>query len=416
MYWLIEDIKHIETICRIKYQVAYVEVIPTSHNLHPIENDICAIYIRPRDDSKGYIIPINHSETINFDLEVVEKVLNSIEYIYVRDRKEFLHYFALKHCTQTSPSPHTYIPQLTQAHTQIYNRFPNVKNLNTIVPIVKHYEVCEQNFANYEKNRVNPFYNKAALVFNQLERAGIKVDQTKFDQYFDKQSNEFVYTQYNLNTLTTRPSNTFGGINFSTLNKDNGERECFIPRNDFFIEMDISAYHPTLLGNLLGHAFGDSDVHMDFAQMYGVDYKQAKEITFKQLYGGIWKEYRDLPFFQKVQTYVDDLWKQFETHGYIKCPISDHKFIKREMDDMNPQKLLNYVLQNLETANNVLILWDIFKVLRGKNTKLVLYVYDSFLFDFDENEPEVILEIIEIFNKYKLQTKTKKGTNYNNLK
>ena len=50
---------------------------------------------------------------------------------------------------------------------------------------------------------------------------------------------------------------------------------------------------------------------------------------------------------------------------------------------MNPQKLLNYVLQNLETANNVLILWDIFKILRGKNTKLVLYVYDSFLFDFD---------------------------------
>jgi hypothetical protein len=416
MYWLIEDIKHIETICRIKYQVAYVEVIPTSHNLHPIENDICAIYIRPRDDSKGYIIPINHSETINFDLEVVEKVLNSIEYIYVRDRKEFLHYFAIKHCYQPSPSPHTYIPQLTQAHTQIYNRFPNVKNLNTIVPIVKHYEVCEQNFANYEKNRVNPFYNKAALVFNQLERAGIKVDQTKFEQYFDKQSNEFVYTQYNLNTLTTRPSNTFGGINFSTLNKDNGERECFIPRNDFFIEMDISAYHPTLLANLLDHAFGDSDVHMDFAQMYGVDYKQAKEITFKQLYGGIWKEYRDLPFFQKVQAYVDDLWKQFETHGYIKCPISDHRFIKREMDDMNPQKLLNYVLQNLETANNVLILWDIFKILRGKNTKLVLYVYDSFLFDFDENEPEVILKITEIFNKYKLQTKTKKGTNYNNLK
>ena len=83
---------------------------------------------------------------------------------------------------------------------------------------------------------------------------------------------------------------------------------------------------------------------------------------------------------------------------------------------MNPQKLLNYVLQNLETANNVLILYDIFKVLRGKNTKLVLYVYDSFLFDFDQDEKAVMLQILEIFNKYKLQTKIKKGTNYHNLK
>jgi hypothetical protein len=253
-------------------------------------------------------------------------------------------------------------------------------------------------------------------VFNQLERAGIKVDQTKFEQYFDKEVNEFVYTQYNLNTLTTRPSNTFGGINFSTLNKDNGERECFIPRNDFFIEMDISAYHPTLLGNLLGHAFGSSDVHMDFAQMYGVDYKQAKEITFKQLYGGIWKEYRDLPFFQKVQAYVDDLWDTFNYGGYIKCPISDHRFIKSEMGEMNPQKLLNYVLQNLETANNVLILWDIFKILRGKNTKLVLYVYDSFLLDVDEEEIDTIKQIMDVFKNKQLQVKTKKGTNYNNLK
>ena len=413
MYWLIEDIKHIETICRIRYQVAYVEVIPTSHNLHPIENGICAIYIRPKDDSKGYIIPINHSETINFDLEVVEKVLNSIECIYVRDRKEFLHYFPIKHSNQPSPSPHTYIPQLTQAHTHVYNKYPNLQELNTIVPIVKHYEVCEQNFTNYEKIRFNPFYNKAALVFNQLERAGIKVDQTKFEQYYDRQVNEFVYTQYNLNTLTTRPSNTFGGINFSTLNKDNGERECFIPRNNFFIEMDISAYHPTLLANLLGYDFGDVDIHSSFAQMYGVDYAQAKEITFKQLYGGIWKEYRELEFFQKVQSYIDDLWDSFNYGGYIKCPISDHKFFKSELEDMNPQKLLNYVLQNLETANNVHILYEIFKILKGKNTKLVLYVYDSFLFDVDKNEKEVLKEIAEVFKNKQLQIKIKKGKNYN---
>jgi hypothetical protein len=80
---------------------------------------------------------------------------------------------------------------------------------------------------------------------------------------------------------------------------------------------------------------------------------------------------------------------------------------------MNPQKLLNYVLQNLETANNVCILYEIFKILRGKNTKLVLYVYDSFLFDFDKNEKDVMLQIAEIFERKNLQFKIKKGINYN---
>jgi hypothetical protein len=415
MYWLIEDPKHIDILASIQHEVAYVEVIPTSHNLHPVENEVCAIYIRPRDDSKGYIIPINHSETINSTIDDCLKVLNSIKNIYVRDRKEFLHYFCLKHCYQHSPSPHTYIPQQTTAHTYIYNKYLNIQHLNTIVPIVKHYEVCEQNYANF-KGEVNPFYNKAALVFNQLERAGIKVDPLLFEEYFGQQVDEFVYTQYNLNTLTTRPSNAFNTINFSALNKDNDERKCFIPRNESFIEFDISAYHPTLLANLCGYDFGSDDIHLSFSKMYGVDYAKAKEITFKQLYGGIWKEYETLDFFRQVKAYTDDLWGTFNTNGYIKCPISDHKFIKNDLENMNPQKLLNYVLQNLETANNVLILYEIFKILRGKNTKLVLYVYDSFLFDVDENEPEVILKVLGIFNKYKLQTKIKKGKNYNDIK
>ena len=146
--------------------------------------------------------------------------------------------------------------------------------------------------------------------------------------------------------------------------------------------------------------------------MYKVDYKKAKEITFKQIYGGIWKEYEELEFFKKVKVYTNELWEEFQNKGYIECPISKYKFEKDKLDNMNPQKLLNYLLQNLETTNNIIILWDIFKLLRGKNTKLVLYVYDSFLFDVDNNEKEILDEIKQIFKNKNLQTKTKKGKNY----
>ena len=80
---------------------------------------------------------------------------------------------------------------------------------------------------------------------------------------------------------------------------------------------------------------------------------------------------------------------------------------------MNPQKLFNYLLQNLETSMNVCILWDIIKVLRGKKTKLVLYTYDSFLFDWDEEGTDELMEDIkDIFKKYKFNIKVKQGYDY----
>ena len=224
---------------------------------------------------------------------------------------------------------------------------------------------------------------------------------------------DITYTQYNFKTTTTRPSNKFKGVNYAALNKDNGCREAFIPRNDKFIELDIGAYHPTLLGLLVNYSFGNEDIHQAFAEMYGVDYKKAKELTFKQLYGGVFEQFKDLEFFKKVQVYVDEMWEKFNREGYIECPISKHIYKKENLDEMKPQKLLNYLLQNLETAMNIRILWDIFKLLKGRKTKLVLYTYDSFLFDFSEEDKNLIIEIKAIFTKYKLKIKKSYGNTYN---
>jgi hypothetical protein len=79
---------------------------------------------------------------------------------------------------------------------------------------------------------------------------------------------------------------------------------------------------------------------------------------------------------------------------------------------MNPQKLFNYLLQNLETSMNVRILWDVLQLIRGKKTKLILYTYDSFLFDFSQDEQDVMENIQDVFNKYKLNIKIKQGYDY----
>ena len=65
------------------------------------------------------------------------------------------------------------------------------------------------------------------------------------------------------------------------------------------------------------------------------------------------------------------------------------------------------------TSQNVLVLWDILSILKNNKTKLVLYTYDSFLFDFDEREEEVLNQIRNVFNKYKLNIKENEGNDYN---
>lgn len=415
MFWLIEDINQLKGFDLKGYKEAFVEVIPYSNWVHPVLNQVSLVYIKPLNGDKGYIVASNHSEAFHMEKDLIQETLEKIDKIYVRDKKQFLHYFHHKACYSCHPSSPTYIPEPTQAHTFYYNKYHKRKDTNRLIPIVKHYEFLEEIYKNQTfPDTPNLFYdNKTSIVFNMIERSGIKIDNNIYEQYFDYPNSDYAYTQYNLNTTTTRPSNSFGGINFAALNKENGERNSFIPRNDVFLDLDISAYHPTLLAKLLDYKFDNEDIHKAFAEMYKVDYKKAKELTFKQLYGGVFKQYEHLEFFSRVKKYTKELWEKFNEEGYIECPISKYRFEKDKLENMNPQKLLNYLLQNLETSNNIVILYKILKLLQGKNTKLVLYVYDSFLLDVDKSEKDVLKKIKDIFDKHKLKIKSKTGKTYN---
>ena len=417
MFWLIENNKQFEVLENSGFKEAFVEIIPNNPYQHPTNNSICSFYVRPIKGHKGYILPISHTECGALFEDDVYLWLKSLDKIYVRDKKEFLHYTIFKQLIDVTLHLPPYIPPQTTAHTILYSRFPDLLTINQIVPITKHYEVCEQIYNDLEhriNTAVNPFYNdRATLVFNAIERNGIKINKNEFEKHFHEIEDEFVYTQYNFKTLTTRPSNKFNGVNYAALPKDNGCRESFIPRNDIFFEFDISAYHPTLSARLVDYDFGKGDIHENFAKMYNVDYAKAKELTFKQLYGGVFDNYKDLPFFKATSEYIRTNWEKYQAEGKLICPISNYEFKSDELENMNPQKLFNYVLQNMETSVNVEILYRILKLLKGKNTKLVLYTYDSFLFDVDNSEMKVLEQIKEVFNKLKLQIKSKHGLNYN---
>lgn len=420
MYWLVEDLEQLKVFYNASFKEAFVEVIPYNDNIHPVNNQVSLVYIRPLCATKGFMLGVDHSETLNGAKRHITDILKKFDKLYCRDKKQMLHYFPLKSFWDITPPPNPYIRPTTQTHEIYYRLHGGNPEINRIIPIVKHYELCEtiwgdlKDNINKETTKYDEFFNnRVSVVFNAIERSGIRVQNELFEQYFHPIDGEFAYTQFNLKTTTTRPSNRFKNVNYAALNKENGCRKSFIPRNDKFVEIDISAYHPSLAARLIDYSFPTSDIHSHFASLYNVDYKKAKELTFKQLYGGVFENYKSLEFFKKIEVYIEGVWEKFMGDGFVECPISSFVYTKEGLDNMNPQKLFNYILQNLETSQNVLVLWDIFSILIGKKTKLVLYTYDSFLFDWDASETGLMDEVRKVFQKYKLNIKEDTGYDYN---
>ena len=84
--------------------------------------------------------------------------------------------------------------------------------------------------------------------------------------------------------------------------------------------------------------------------------------------------------------------------------------------DLNRNKVFNYLIQAYETESNIKKILLIQDYLLGKKTKLVLYGYDSFLFDFSKHDgAETLINIKSILEENKHYTKSKMGLNYGEM-
>jgi len=427
MYWLIETEEQLRCFHNSGYKEAFIEVIPYNDNIHPTQNHISLVYIRPNESSKGFMLGVNHSETLNelntYETDIFD-ILKNFEVLYCRDKKEILHYFPLKTLWNTTPPPTTYIRPTTQTHELYYRQHGDNPNINQIIPVVKHYELCETIFRDLKttinqcKTKYNEFFNnKVSMVFNAIERSGIKVHVPTFEEYFHPLSGEeYVYTQYNLKTTTTRPSNKFKNVNYAALNKENGCRKSFIPRNNRFVELDVKSMHVVILSKLIDYKIPSGGIYEYLGEIYGLGRKEAKILTLKQINSSTLEEYKDLEFFQKISLYKKNLWDEYNKQGYIVCPISGYILSKINHVNMNPGKILNYLLQCLESSMQVTILWEVLSKLRGFDSKLILYVYDSILLDIRDSEMGVVLNIIKnIYTNYGFELNYKEGENYHSL-
>ena len=410
----------------------FIHIIPTNENYHPALQNISLIYVRWIKGHKGYILCINHSESLSLSITDILDKLSKVNNLYVLDKKAVLHHFP-------TLSPQLIDVQLISSYNTLqdinveqyeskvetdFKRKYYTETPSTLIPIAKHYEKYENIYDHIEQtiNKISEdlepyaFLNHyVAPLFYNIEKQGIKLSKEPFIEHFKTLPNpKFsvskgkIYTQYNLNTLTGRPSNAFNGINFAALNKTNGERAAFIPENDFLVEIDFKAYHPTIIAKLAGYEFTGNIYDQLANEFPGSTPETIKELVFQQLYGGVRKDFQDKPFFKQVNDYTNRLWSD---NGVIGTQFGK-RFTKEMIENLTPQKLLNYIVQNTETIFNVVQFSAVMNLLKDKKTKIILYTYDSILLDYDSSE--ILLNCITSLLKFNHSTKT--GHNYAEIK
>jgi hypothetical protein len=423
MFYIIEKEEQLQHIP--PFDKCFVHIITNNNNYHPAIADVSLIYVKPFD-SKGYIFCISHTESLSLKWQAIKKYLSGKE-IYAIDAKHTKYFLSGKindvtfNCILQGGTRFDFSRCEPVIISNFYRDYGSLKNVNELIPISKHYEYCENIYEIVKPylSKNNEFIYKIVDVFFKIEKEGIKLDKKCFIKYHENHSTPHfsvkqgtAYTSYNLYTLTGRPSNAFNSINYAALNKENGERECFVPHNDLFIEVDFQGYHPRLLGELVNFPFLHSkSTYETLATVLNVTPQEAKELTFKQIYGGVWAEYSNKPFFKQVAAFTDDLWDTINYGGYIETP-SGKRFRLKDIDSPNPQKVLNYYIQNFETSQNVMQLHSLFNDFRPLKSRIVLYTYDSILIDVSREETQKIDEIIA---KLQYPVRIKTGNNYNNL-
>lgn len=417
MYYLIETKDQLEKLFRDEGEKCYLQFITNNEEAHPKLQSICALYLYSFSKEKGFIINIDHPEA--FPLELPLSYLQSYTNIFVKDKtRALIHLPTLPYTDiQSAYYIKTNSPlekqTKTGAHT-FYERKYGANNVNKIIPLTKHYEVLEQEFTTlyphileYNEDEPTKWYNEIFVpTISKMASQGFQINPT-FKNHFDiteklSIKGNKIYGWYNYCTTTGRPTNNFNGVNFSALKHDTGERDSFEASNNVLIEIDFEGYHPRIIARLAGGQLDKNEsVHTQLAKMYfeteEIDaemYKKSKELTFQQMYGGINKKYLKHNYFSQTQKFIDYLWEEFNTKGYVETVIAKRKLLRANYKAMTPQKLFNYFIQAFETEYNIELINKIFKILEGKKSTMVLYVYDSMLFDFAvEDGKETFLEI-----------------------
>lgn len=437
MEHIIETLEQFEYLERYFSEKVFIEPVQGNDKYHPMLTDLVGVYLKVHRGQE-YFIPIEHSEGLNVPKNYVILFINKFKDLYCVDKKRALHLLG-----PIKVKDLKIVKALVEGEDvegKTYNKALPIQSrdlikdpdINKITPIgllmdsinrefIKYYsyitEIPEEGFK-YLNNKITP-------LFYLLERNPIHINTEKFIEYYSIEDlnlnikDNKVYTRYNIYNKTTRPTNSFNQVNFLAIPKTLQARSLYKPQNDYFFEYDYDGYHLRLIGNEVGYKFTDESAHKQLAQhilkkenISEEEYSEIKQTNFQAIYGNIKKEYRDMEFYKLLRGYIESTWEEFNKKGFIENKTTKVR-IKKGKEQFTETKLFNYMVQSIETSNNVEVLLQLLNTFKGKQSKIVLYTYDSIIIDACIEDGKdffnQVVEIMEQGNKFKINRKVSKN-------
>jgi hypothetical protein len=415
MYLVETDNERTEFLGKFVSTDSYVNLVYES-NQHPEVDNPLLLMTRFLDEPEVYVVSFSHPDMISTDISFLGKLELSSTRKYIVDRKSALYAVDLKNCVDVGL--YNYYTTLQTFDMPDYGRVENLKSV-PLMTLIKNFKdtlefILPCIFGGNIDRETCLFEQDFSHALYGVESGGVNVNRdvyikTKLGEPSLIDSDGSVHTQYNMYTPTSRPSNRFGGINFSAVDKKKGQRNCFTSRygdDGAIVMLDYESYHLRLLGTHVGFDLPSESLHSYLGKLYhGKDelteeeYELSKKITFNLIYGGISQDVRDnVPFMDCTAIYVDKLWEEFNSQGYVNTWFYERKLDKSVYTDPNPYKLFNYVLQNAETENNCMVMKKLVDYVSDKTMQFILYIYDAFLFDVPKKEFGYVKELANIMN------------------
>jgi hypothetical protein len=431
------------------FQTKDTLVIPilTDVKAHAAVNPLCVLCVSTPDMS--FLIGFNHNETQNLNPDILLR-LREGQRVWAPDKKLLEHVLpgiathdvgSLEYLSTGKVTPMSEFH--TKTHRKLYELHDRVFNVNKSVPVMTHIEYLESYIAHAWSiitdhnqvcdDRAYEFLNNEAIpALAFVESGGMCVDAELAEEKYTSRVRRFItdsklYSEYNLFTATGRCSNKFGGINFAALNKKDGTREMYVSRFDrgLMVMADFESFHLRLIADMIGFEFPEGEAVHEYLgkQYFGVteltpeQYDEGKQITFRLLYS----EDRDTnvpEFFREVRNYVDMLMVLLNRNGHILSPYFKREIKRDRIENPTPSKVFNYMVQLAETELNLTAINKLRPLYVGKQSRPIMYTYDSLLFDFNiDDGSDLLRETIRILSHDdKFPMRVYYGTNYDNLK
>ena len=442
----VEDIDSLQSL-KIKWETEDCAIYPqwSDNKLHFSQNKLSFIVFYFHNSSEYYVVNINHTDCLGMKIEGLNFLsdkqtgqLNRIIYWY----KEFSQLYDIDNGVDADLLYMCSFGKIAEEYQIPKPYYKDIININDSVPINKQLEQIKKLMQIYHTSTTwKTFvgvkdFSKYVKVFGEIEMNGIYVDDEISQQREGKRNeNGLVFSSYNFLTSTLRPSNTFGGTNFSALNKNTGIRKHFTSRygdDGRILNIDFVSYHPRILANIFVELFRKHPnrfsshystidentniydwIQSQSEQLKELSYDEMKVLTFRQIYGGIDSEMKEIPFFNDIALFTQKLMENIDGRGVIesrifKLPLRVVEFGK----PISETKAFNYYIQALETEINVQKIKKVVELLRGKKTKLILYTYDALTFDIYREETYLLKEIESILKEGAYPIKVTIGKNY----